>query len=168
MNATINADIEALGALCLAGGIQCAVAESCTGGLLGAHLTRLPGASRWFAGGIVAYDNRVKTQLLGIEPDLLRAHGAVSEQAALGMAQGVCELLHVHAALSVTGIAGPDGGSLEKPVGLVWIGCTLHGAAQARAFRLQGSREEVRQAACFEAIRSLLALLRASSRTSRL
>ncbi|MDR2696162.1 MAG: CinA family protein, partial [Deltaproteobacteria bacterium] len=127
-------------------------------GLLGAHLTRLPGASRWFAGGIVAYDNRIKTRLLGIAPELLYAHGAVSEQAALGMARGVRELLHVHAAVAVTGIAGPDGGSREKPVGLVWIGCALYGPTQTRAFHFQGSREEVRQAACSEAIRCLLAL----------
>ena len=123
-------------------------------------MTRLPGASRWFTGGIVAYDNLVKTRLLGVEPELLREHGAVSGQAALRMAQGVRNLLHVHAALSITGIAGPDGGSPEKPVGLVWIGCALHDAAQARAFHFQGSREEVRQAACAEAIRCLLALVR--------
>jgi PncC family amidohydrolase len=165
MNTSLDADIEALGALCLERGIQCAVAESCTGGLLGAHVTRLPGASRWFAGGIVAYDNRIKTRLLGMEPELLHAHGAVSEQAALGMARGVCKLLHVHAAVSITGIAGPDGGSREKPVGLVWIACTLCGAAQARAFHFPGSREEVRQAACSEALRCLLALFRTSSHT---
>ena len=157
MNTLIDADIETLGALCIAHGIQCAVAESCTGGLLGAHITRLPGASRWFAGGIVAYDNQVKIQLLGIEPGLLHAHGAVSEQVARRMAQGVCRLLHVHAAISITGIAGPDGGTPEKPVGLVWIGCALHGVVHARSFQLSGSREQVRQAACAEALRCLLA-----------
>jgi PncC family amidohydrolase len=156
-NTLTDADIEALGALCVACGIQCAVAESCTGGLLGARMTRLPGASRWFAGGIIAYDNRIKTQLLGIDPDLLRAYGAVSEQTALHMALGVCKLMSVHAAVSVTGIAGPDGGSPEKPVGLVWIGCALQDAAQARPFRFQGSRTQVRRAACAEAIRCLLA-----------
>jgi nicotinamide-nucleotide amidase len=155
MNTLLDADIEALGELCLAHGIRCATAESCTGGMLGAYMTRLPGASRWFAGGIVAYDNLVKTDLLGVEPELLRAHGAVSEQAALRMAQGVCSLLHVQAAVSITGIAGPDGGSPEKPVGLVWIGCALHGAAEARSFHFPGARDEVRQAACTEAIRCL-------------
>ncbi|MCL2122685.1 MAG: CinA family protein [Desulfovibrionaceae bacterium] len=157
MNTRIDADIETLGALCMSRGIQCAVAESCTGGLLGAYLTRLPGASRWFAGGLVAYDNRVKIQILGIEPELLREYGAVSEQAARRMAQGVCQLFHVPAAISITGIAGPDGGSPEKPVGLAWIGCALHGSVHARSFQFQGSREQVRKAACAEALHCLLA-----------
>ena len=157
MNTFLEKDIEALGALCVSRGIQCAVAESCTGGLLGAHITALPGASRWFAGGLVAYDNRVKIQLLGIDPELLRMYGAASEQVALHMAQGVCRLLDVHAAISITGIAGPNGGSREKPVGLTWIGYVLHGVAHARSFCFQGSREQVRQAACAEALRCLLA-----------
>ena len=157
MNTRLDADIEALGALCISSGIQCAVAESCTGGMLGAHITRLPGASRWFAGGIIAYDNRVKMRLLGVEPDLLDAHGAVSEQVARRMAQGVCELLHVHAAISITGIAGPDGGSPKKPVGLIWIGCALRGDTRAWSFQFQAYREQVRQAACAEALRCLLA-----------
>jgi len=159
----IDADIETLGALCVSRGIQCAVAESCTGGMLGACLTRLPGASRWFAGGIVAYDNRVKTEVLGIDPELLREHGAVSEQTALHMALGVCRLLGVQAAVAVTGIAGPDGGSPEKPVGLVRIGCASQGVAQAWSFRFQGSRTQVRRAACAEAIRCLLAQLSSTS-----
>ncbi|MCL1986232.1 MAG: CinA family protein [Betaproteobacteria bacterium] len=157
MNTRLDADIKALGAQCISRGIQCAVAESCTGGLLGAHITRLPGASRWFAGGVIAYDNHVKMRLLGVEPNLLHTHGAVSEQVARRMAQGVCTLLHVHAALSITGIAGPDGGSPEKPVGLTWIGCALRGDTQAWSFQFQGSREQVRQAACAEALRCLLA-----------
>ena len=157
MNTLMDADIETLGALCVSRGIQCAVAESCTGGLLGAHITRLPGVSRWFAGGLVAYDNRIKIQLLGIEPKLLRAHGAVSEQVARRMAQGVCKLFHVHAAVSITGIAGPDGGSQEKSVGLTWIGCALHDVVHAYSFQFQGSREQIRQAACAEALRCLLA-----------
>ena len=157
MNARIDADIEALGTLCVSRGIQCAVAESCTGGLLGAHMTRLPGASRWFAGGLVAYDNRVKIQILDIEPELLHECGAVSEQAARRMAQGICRLFHVRAAISITGIAGPDGGSPEKPVGLAWIACALHGSIHARSFQFQGSREQVRQAACAEAFRYFLA-----------
>ena len=157
MNTLLNTDIETLGALCVSRMIQCAVAESCTGGLLSAHITALPGASLWFAGGLVAYDNRVKIQILGIDPELLHEHGAVSKQVALHMAQGVCRLLDVHAAISITGIAGPDGGSREKPVGLVWIGCALHGAAHARSCYFQGSREQIRQAACAEALRYLLA-----------
>ena len=157
MNTLLDANIEALGAMCVSRGIQCAVAESCTGGLLSAHITALPGASRWFAGGLVAYDNRVKIQILGIDPELLHMYGAVSEPVALHMAQGVCRLLDVHTAVSITGIAGPEGGSREKPVGLTWVGCMLRGVAHARSFYFQGSREQVRQAACAEAIRCLLA-----------
>ena len=157
MNTRIDADIAALGTLCISRGIQCAVAESCTGGLLGAHITRLPGASRWFAGGVVAYDNRVKIQLLGITHELLHEHGAVSKEVARRMAQSVCKLFNVHAAVSITGIAGPDGGSPEKPVGHTWIACALRHAVHARSFQFQGSREEVRQAACAEALRCLLA-----------
>ena len=160
MNTSSDADIEALAALCISRGLQCAVAESCTGGMLGEHVTRLPGASRWFAGGVIAYDNRVKTQLLGIRPEHLHAHGAVSEQVARGMAQGVRKLLRVHAAVSITGIAGPDGGSPEKPVGLAWIGCALPGAVHTRSFQFQGTREQVRRAACAEALQYLLAHLR--------
>jgi nicotinamide-nucleotide amidase len=159
MNTRIDTDIEALAAQCISRGLQCAVAESCTGGLLGAYVTRLPGASRWFAGGLVAYDNRVKTQLLGIQPELLLAHGAVSEQVARRMAQSARELLQVHAAVSITGIAGPDGGSPEKPVGIAWIGCALPDAVHARSMLFQGSREQVRQTACAEALRYLLAQL---------
>ena len=161
MSTLIDADIEALAALCVSRGLQCAVAESCTGGMLGEYVTRLPGASRWFAGGVVAYDNRVKTRLLGITPELLRAHGAVSEQAARGMALGIRDLLRVHAAVSITGIAGPDGGSPEKPVGLVWIGCALPGAVETRSFQFQGTREQVRRDACAEALHYLLAQVRA-------
>jgi len=153
----LDADIEALSALCIAGGIQCAAAESCTGGMLGAHMTRLPGASRWFAGALVAYDNRIKIQVLGVDPEILREFGAVSEQTALHMALGVCRLLGVRAAVSITGIAGPGGGSPEKPVGLVWIGSALQGVAKAQSFRFQGSRSQVRQAACAKALPCLLA-----------
>ena len=157
MNTLLDADIETLGTLCISHGIQCAVAESCTGGLLGAHITRLPGVSRWFTGGVVAYDNRIKIQLLGLTPDLLHTHGAVSEQVARHMALGVCKLFDVHAAVSITGIAGPDGGSPEKPVGHTWIASALRNAVHTRSFQFQGSREEVRQAACSEALRCLLA-----------
>ena len=160
MRTLTDANIKAVAALCISRELQCAVAESCTGGMLGASFTRLPGASRWFAGGVVAYDNRIKTQLLGIEPELLHTHGAVSEQAARRMAQGVRKLLRVHVAVSITGIAGPDGDSPEKPVGFAWIGCALPSAVHARSFQFQGSREQVRRAVCAEALHYLLAQLR--------
>jgi PncC family amidohydrolase len=118
-------------------------------------MTALPGASRWFAGGLVAYDNRIKIQVLGIAAGLLLAHGAVSEQVARSMAQGIRSLLDVHAAISITGIAGPSGGSPEKPVGFIWIACALGDLVHAQSFQFRGSREQIRQAACAEALRCL-------------
>jgi nicotinamide-nucleotide amidase len=99
-----------------------AVAESCTAGLLGGRLTEIPGASRYFLGGIIAYDNRVKEGLLGIPKAILSEHGAVSAETAEAMAEGVRKAFKADYGLSITGIAGPDGGSEEKPVGTVYVG----------------------------------------------
>jgi PncC family amidohydrolase len=99
-----------------------ATAESCTGGLVASRLTDVSGSSRYVMGGVVAYDNRIKMQILNVAEATLIRHGAVSEQTAIEMAVGVRELFGVDYALSVTGIAGPSGGSAEKPVGLTYIG----------------------------------------------
>ncbi|MGQ9836636.1 MAG: competence/damage-inducible protein A [Cyanobacteriota bacterium] len=111
-----------VGDLLLKRGQTLAVAESCTGGLLGELLTGIPGSSRYFVGGIIAYDNRIKTQLLGVKPETLQQHGAVSEPVAVQMALGAKQTLGSDWALSITGIAGPDGGTATKPVGLVYLG----------------------------------------------
>jgi nicotinamide-nucleotide amidase len=103
-------------------GVELAVAESCTGGMISAALTEVPGASEVLKGGVVAYSNSVKTSLLGVSPETLATHGAVSAQTAEEMAVGARSRLAAHIAVSVTGIAGPDGGSDDKPVGLVWFG----------------------------------------------
>lgn len=102
-------------------GWRIAVAESCTGGLLGAAITAVPGASACFRGGIVAYDDDVKIDLLGVSSALLREHGAVSAEVAAEMARGVRRRLATEVGLAVTGIAGPSGGTVAKPVGLIWI-----------------------------------------------
>lgn len=122
---------QALVAAATAAGVTFALAESCTGGLAAALVTDVPGASACFAGGIVAYSDRVKTELLDVEPDILESHGAVSEQTALAMAEGARDRLHADIAASVTGIAGPTGGTAEKPVGLVCFGVAHSGGSYA-------------------------------------
>ncbi|MDQ3675120.1 MAG: competence/damage-inducible protein A [Gemmatimonadota bacterium] len=123
-----------------------AVAESCTGGMLGERLTAVPGSSDVFLGGVIAYHNDVKRDALGVRQEDIDAFGAVSETVALQMASGVRERMGADIGVSITGIAGPDGGSIEKPVGLVWIG--VHGSRQsARRIHSGGDRGEIRQRA---------------------
>ena len=134
-----------IGALCLARKATIALAESCTGGLIAARLTNVPGSSRYFTGGIIAYHNRVKRDLLGVPEALLRKHGAVSFQVAKAMAQGcVCRSAHGSIGLSVTGIAGPSGGSAKKPVGLVYIGIADRRGSRAIEYRFHGDRATIR------------------------
>jgi competence/damage-inducible protein CinA-like protein len=144
-----------------------AVAESCTGGLLGARITEIPGSSEVFVGGVIAYDNAPKMELLGVPPALLAEHGAVSEPVARAMAVGAAQRFSVRAALSVTGIAGPGGGSPSKPVGTVWFGCLLDGAVETRRVLFAGTRHEIRaraaQAALMQLYRSLLVSGRVTS-----
>ena len=128
-------------------GLRIAVAESCTGGMLGARLTAVPGSSAVFVGGVIAYDNHVKTGLLDVDPATIRTHGAVSEQTAREMAAGVRVRMGTQIAIAVTGIAGPDGGTPEKPVGLVWIAAEVDGRARASHRVYPGNREEIRQRA---------------------
>ena len=103
-------------------GWRLAVAESCTGGLLGHLLTNVPGSSDYFLGGVIAYSNEVKMRLLGVQVETLEKFGAVSRQTVLEMARGVRQLLKADIGLSVSGIAGPGGGTAEKPIGLTWVG----------------------------------------------
>jgi nicotinamide-nucleotide amidase len=135
--------------------VMVGVAESCTGGLLGARLTAIAGSSDVFQGGVIAYSNAIKTSLLGVPVDLLREHGAVSEPAVRAMASGARAALDVEAALAITGIAGPSGGTAAKPVGTVWIALDLEGAVNARELRLWGDREEIRQRAAQAALELL-------------
>ena len=133
-------------------GVRLAVAESCTGGLLGARLTEVPGSSEVFVGGVIAYDNAPKIELLGVPPAILAEHGAVSEPVARAMAQGAAQRFDVGAALSVTGIAGPGGGSPSKPVGTVWFGCVFEGAVETRRVLFAGTRQEIRARAAQAAL----------------
>ncbi|MGH7522927.1 MAG: competence/damage-inducible protein A [Gemmatimonadales bacterium] len=124
-----------------------AVAESCTGGMLGERITDIPGASAVFAGGIVAYDDRIKTDLLGVTDALLAEHGAVSGPVAAAMAEGVMRTIGARVAVSITGIAGPDGGSDEKPVGTVWFGFHVDGRTTTHKSVFGGTRTEIRERA---------------------
>jgi nicotinamide-nucleotide amidase len=136
---------------CRAAGYKLAVAESCTGGLLGERITNVPGSSDVFLGGVIAYHNDVKRNVLGVSAGDLEQHGAVSEPVAVQMATGVREKLGADVGISVTGIAGPGGGTAEKPVGLVWV--AVHASeVEARRFHLVGDRAEIRQRAAQAAL----------------
>ena len=135
-----------LGATLSASGRTLAVAESCTGGLLGGAITSIPGSSLYFSGGVVAYCNSAKILLLGVPPDLIAARGAVSREVALAMAEGVLSLFRADLAIAVTGVAGPGGGSRGKPAGTVWVAVVAPGGVRyAHRFRFPGGREAVRR-----------------------
>lgn len=126
-------------------GLTVATAESCTGGLIGAAITDIPGSSLYYPGGIVSYGNRQKEELLGVPGELMEEHGAVSDAVALAMAAGARERLGVDYAVAVTGIAGPDGGTPEKPVGTVWIAVASGEGVRGHLFRFRGERDTIRR-----------------------
>ncbi len=133
--------------------ILLATAESCTGGELGALITEAPGASRVYAGGVVTYADQLKTKLLGVDARLLAEHGAVSAQVAEAMAVGVVRLTDAQVGVSLTGIAGPDGGTIEKPVGTVWCGlANRNGRVTSHLLQLTGERAAIRLAATKHAL----------------
>ena len=125
-------------------GLTLAVAESCTGGLLGHRLTNVPGSSAYFERGVLVYSNRAKQELLGVPDEVLRAHGAVSAACAEAMARGIVERAGAACGIAITGIAGPDGGTPAKPVGTVFVGLALDGAVTSRHLRLAGDRARVK------------------------
>jgi nicotinamide-nucleotide amidase len=136
---------EVVARLLLLRGQVLGTAESCTGGMIGSRLTTVTGASAWYAGGVVSYSNEVKESALGVPAHLLRDHGAVSDAVAGAMATGARERLGCDWAIAVTGIAGPDGGTPDKPVGLVYIGIAGPDGVGVRELRLHGDRERIRQ-----------------------
>lgn len=135
---------------------QLATAESCTGGLISGHCTNLPGSSAWFERGFVTYSNASKTELLGVDPSLISARGAVSEAVAKAMALGAVLKSSAQVSLAVTGIAGPDGGSSLKPVGTVWLAWCVNGVVTGELHVFQGDRFFVRESACLFALEGLL------------
>jgi len=132
-------------------------AESCTGGLIAASLTDIAGSSAWFNQGVVTYSNCAKISLLEVDDALIVQHGAVSEPVVLAMAAGARREANANVAVSVSGIAGPGGGTVDKPVGTVWIAWAVENApAQAQDFRFDGDRSAVRQLALVEALRGTI------------
>lgn len=151
---------EALGRRLKALGLTLAVAESCTGGGLADAITDVAGSSDYFLGGIVSYSNHAKVQLLGVDPNQLAAHGAVSEPVARAMAEGVRRTLPADLGAGITGIAGPAGGTPEKPVGLVYIAVATERGSQVRRFLWSGSRIENKRSSVEAALDMLLERLR--------
>lgn len=135
------------------------IAESCTGGGLGFLLTETSGSSEVFQQGYLTYSNQAKTEMLGVDPALLEKHGAVSEEAALAMAQGCLERSGATYGLAITGIAGPGGGTLEKPVGTVWIAVATKGLANARLYKMRGERNPIRWRSAYSALNQLRLLI---------
>jgi len=147
---------EVLGEMLAARHLTIAVAESCTGGLITSRLTDVPGSSRYVERGVVSYSNASKIELLGVPEDMIAAHGAVSEAVATAMAQGIRTRSHVDIGIGVTGIAGPEGGTPDKPVGTVCIAATSKADTRVRTFRFVGGREMVK----FQASQAALDMVR--------
>lgn len=162
-NASVEELAEQLAEQLLSQEILLATAESCTGGGIAAALTALPGSSRWFDCGFVTYSNEAKSRLLNVPESLFEivGPGAVSEEVALAMAKGAVANSRAQLAVAVTGIAGPDGGTDQKPVGTVWIAWQWQTQALARCFHFSGGRAAVRLASQVAALEGLLALVSA-------
>ena len=147
---------EQLQGICLGRGLTVAVAESCTGGLIAATLTTVPGSSGYFLGGVVSYSNAAKEAFLDVPATTLTAHGAVSAQVAKAMAVGARARFAAALAVGITGIAGPDGGSAEKPVGLTYLGVADAAGSEVRRFAFDGDRAANREAGTRAALEWLI------------
>jgi nicotinamide-nucleotide amidase len=174
MNHSLEARLEVAAALAqyfVKLGWTVALAESCTGGLVCATLTELAGSSTWFERGYITYSNQAKTECLGVPVEIIDSFGAVSEPVAKAMAEGVQTHANVDVGISITGIAGPTGGSVTKPVGTVcfaWIIKADRSNPRAKIFitktmHFTGDRQAVREQACYYALSELLALIQANS-----
>ncbi|WP_042262629.1 CinA family protein [Paraburkholderia heleia] len=141
------------------GRLMLATAESCTGGMVATAITDISGSSVWFERGFVTYSNQAKTEMIGVPPELIEKHGAVSEPVARAMAEGALSNSRAQVSLSITGVAGPGGGTPEKPVGMVSFGWSnrLHTSVETLVFK--GDREQIRVQAAAHALRGLLAFI---------
>jgi nicotinamide-nucleotide amidase len=147
---------EQLQGICLGRGLSVALAESCTGGLVATTITDVPGSSGYFLGGVVSYSNEAKAALLDVPQAMLDAHGAVSAQVAKAMAAGAQARFAASMAASITGVAGPDGGSEEKPVGLTYVGLASAAGVDVRRFQFAGDRAGNREMAARAALEWLV------------
>ncbi|MGD8421594.1 MAG: CinA family protein, partial [Gammaproteobacteria bacterium] len=150
---------ERLAARLLRNGKRICTAESCTGGLIAKTFTDLAGSSDWFERGFVTYSNEAKSEMLAVPVSIIADYGAVSEPVAAAMASGALRHSHADYAIAVTGVAGPAGGSAEKPVGTVWIAVASSEQQRARLYRFDGDRQAVREATLRQAIADALQLL---------
>ena len=141
-------------------GLTLATAESCTGGLVACRVTDIPGSSAWFLGGVVSYSNAAKCHILGVPQAVLDTAGAVSRETVLAMAKGARGIFGTDLAVAISGVAGPDGGSPEKPVGTVWLAWEGPFGAKAALFHFDGGRLEVKEAAARTALETMLTLVR--------
>ena len=156
----VKEPIEAvIGVQLNAKGYRLALAESCTGGLIAHRITNVPGASQYLRGGIVAYSNEAKVSILGVQKEIIDSEGAVSEPVAKAMAEGVCERFGADLGIGVTGVAGPDGGTPDKPVGLVYIALAVPGITQVERRIFSGDRAAIKQQTADRSLELLLEYL---------
>ncbi len=155
--------VEELSALLIDKSWTVTTAESCTGGLIAAALTEVAGSSEWFHQGVVSYANQAKIKLLNVDEALLQQYGAVSEQVVESMAFGACRIAAANVAVAVSGVAGPGGGSKDKPVGTVWIGWALaNGDVRSQCYLFDGDRSNVRECTLIEALRGTILQVRSA------
>lgn len=148
--------IMQLGEILVARNKTFSTAESCTGGLVAALCTSVAGSSTWFKGGVVSYSNDIKEHILGVRSETLASFGAVSAPVVEEMVAGACQIMQTDTAIAISGIAGPGGGTKEKPVGTVWIATQVDGTAKAQCFLFEGDRQYVREQSVYTAIEQLL------------
>lgn len=149
-----------LGHLLLMHDMTLVTAESCTGGGLAEIITRIPGSSQWFERGFITYSDVAKQEVLGVSQDMLKEYGAVSEQVACAMAEGALGNSHARISVSITGIAGPDGGTDEKPVGTVYLAWRQRdGTSRSTRVLFEGDRLQIRQQACLMVLQGLIDML---------
>lgn len=157
--ANIEELVQQLAARLTEKGWMLATAESCTGGMIAAACTDLAGSSQWFERGFVTYSNEAKTEMLGVPAELIARHGAVSEEVVRAMAEGALRHSCAQVSIAVTGVAGPSGGSAEKPVGTVWVGWGVHNTIHSQLLELSGSRTSIRLASTSHSLQHLLSAI---------